>query len=210
PVSLERLLRTRLPTEHGSHVPLGEVVRVEAVREPAALLRSDQRPVLRVLADLADGADLRVAERAVADAAAGLPPGVRVHTGGAGDAFRASLRAVGWSLLFSVLLVYLLLAAQFESLRQPLVVLATVPLAGIGVVLALLVTEQSVNLMSMAGSVLLVGLVVNDAILKVDFINQRREEGMPLRAALLAAGRDRLRPVLMTTVTTACGLLPLA
>src|SRR5690606_18602863 len=70
PVSLERLLRTRLPTEHGSHVPLGEVVRVEAVREPAALLRSDQRPVLRVLADLADGADLRVAERAVADAAA--------------------------------------------------------------------------------------------------------------------------------------------
>jgi HAE1 family hydrophobic/amphiphilic exporter-1 len=85
-----------------------------------------------------------------------------------------------------------------------------VPLAAAGVALVLLVTGQSINLMSLTGCVVLVGIVVNDAIIKIDFVNQRRAAGLPLRAAVLAAGRDRLRPILMTTITTVLGLLPLA
>jgi HAE1 family hydrophobic/amphiphilic exporter-1 len=147
---------------------------------------------------------------------------VRGQVGGANQAFRESLRAVGWSLLLSLLLVYLILTAQFERLRQPLVILAAVPLAAAGVALVLWATGQTVNLMSLTGCVVLVGIVVNDAIIKVDFINQRRERseevvtgprrerGMSLREAILAAGRARFRPILMTTVTTALGLLPLA
>jgi len=114
------------------------------------------------------------------------------------------------SLLISLLLVYLILAAQFEHLLQPFAILMAVPLAAAGVALVLYLTQQTVNLMSLTGCVVLVGIVVNDAIIKVDFINQRRALGMPMREAVLAAGRDRLRPILMTTVTTVLGLLPLA
>ena len=102
------------------------------------------------------------------------------------------------------------MAAQFESLVQPLVILAAVPLAAAGVAFALAVTGQSVNLMSLTGCVVLVGIVVNDAIVKVDFINQRRQAGLDVEAAIREAGRDRARPILMTTLTTALGLLPLA
>ena len=142
--------------------------------------------------------------------AAALPVGVRGRVGGANEVFQASLRAVGWSLLLSLLLVYLILAAQFESLLQPLVILMTVPLAVAGVALVLGLTGQTINLMSLTGCVVLVGIVVNDAIIKVDFINQRRAAGLSLRATIMAAGRVRVRPVLMMTITTVLGLLPLA
>ena len=101
-------------------------------------------------------------------------------------------------------------ATEFESLVQPIVILTTVPLAAAGVALVLGVTGQTINLMSLTGCVVLVGIVVNDAIIKVDFINQRRALGMPLREAIMAAGHDRVRPILMTTITTVLGLLPLA
>ncbi len=117
---------------------------------------------------------------------------------------------MGWSLLLSLLLVYLILAAQFESLVQPLVILMTVPLAVAGVALVLGLTGQTINLMSLTGCIVLVGIVINDAIIKVDFINQRRAAGLALRAAIMAAGRVRVRPILMTTITTVLGLLPLA
>ena len=129
---------------------------------------------------------------------------------GATDAFNEGVRALTISLLLSVLLVYLILAAQFESLVQPLVILLAVPLAAAGVVLALWMTGQSINLMSLTGCVVLVGIVVNDAIIKVDFINQRRAAGLELRRAIIEAGRDRARPIVMTTATTVLGLLPLA
>ena len=114
------------------------------------------------------------------------------------------------SLALSVLLVYLILAAQFESLVQPIIVLTTVPLAIAGVSIVLAVTGNTVNLMSLTGCVVLVGIVVNDAIVKVDFINQRRRDGAGLRDAIREAGHDRVRPIIMTTITTILGLLPLA
>jgi hydrophobic/amphiphilic exporter-1 (mainly G- bacteria), HAE1 family len=104
----------------------------------------------------------------------------------------------------------MILAAQFESLIHPFIIIFAVPLALIGVVFTLFVTGQSFNIMSLIGIVVLVGIVVNDAIIKVDFINQGRKAGLSLRNAIEEAGKKRLRPILMTTVTTVLALLPMA
>ncbi|MEJ2187208.1 MAG: efflux RND transporter permease subunit [Gemmatimonadota bacterium] len=109
-----------------------------------------------------------------------------------------------------MLLVYMILAAQFESLIHPFTIMLSVPLALVGAVAALWLTGSGLNTMSLIGVVILVGIVVNDAIVKVDFINQARARGLPLREAILEAGRARLRPILMTTITTVLGLLPMA
>ena len=104
----------------------------------------------------------------------------------------------------------MILAAQFESFVHPFTILLSVPLATVGAAVALLVAGEGLNTMSLIGLVVLVGIVVNDAIVKVDFINQMRAQGMVLRAAILEAGRVRLRPIIMTTVTTVLGLTPMA
>ena len=210
--SIEALLAERIPTPTGRK-PLHVFVDAERIALPAALLRTGQTPVTRLTASVAPASDLAAATDAVDAALAPIlaeTPGTRYAVGGANQAFREGLRAVGLSLLFSLLLVYLILTAQFERLLQPLVILAAVPLAAAGVAVTLWITGQTVNLMSLTGCIVLVGIVVNDAIIKVDFINQRVERGMALRAAIEAAGRARVRPILMTTVTTALGLLPLA
>jgi HAE1 family hydrophobic/amphiphilic exporter-1 len=208
--SIEALLRRDIDTPNG-RLPLRRFVTAERTALPAALLRSGQAPVVRLVADVTETRGLSEAVNAVqATLDATLPTGVRGEVGGANRAFRESLRAMGWSLLLSLLLVYLILTAQFERLRQPVVILAAVPLAAAGVALVLWLTGQTVNLMSLTGCVVLVGIVVNDAIIKVDFINQRRERGMPLREAIVAGGQARFRPILMTTITTVLGLFPLA
>lgn len=207
--TVESFLAARVRTPEGT-VPLRVLADVERSLVPAALLRVDQGGTERVLADFADGVGVaegvRAAQATLDEAGLGPVGAVR----GAGEAFAGGARAVAWSLALSVLLVYLLLAAQFNSVVQPVVVLTTVPLALSGVALALALTGQTVNLMSMTGAVLLVGIVVNDAIVKVDLINQRLEAGHGLAAAVISAGADRFRPIVMTTVTTAVGLLPTA
>jgi HAE1 family hydrophobic/amphiphilic exporter-1 len=208
--SIEALLERTIATPNG-RLPLRRFATAERTDLPAALLRAGQAPVVRLVADVAEGQGLSKAVSAVqSELDAALPAGVRGSVGGANRAFRESLRAVGWSLLLSLLLVYLILTAQFERLRQPFVILAAVPLAAAGVALVLWAAGQTINLMSLTGCVVLVGIVVNDAIIKIDFINQRRERGMPFREAIEAAGRARFRPILMTTITTVLGLLPLA
>ncbi len=208
--SLERLLAERIPTPQGL-MPISTFVTATQVSLPAALVRVAQAPVIRLTADVAPGSDLQTSistVNSVMDVA--LPTSVRHRVGGAAEVFQKSLMGVALSLALSLLLVYLILAAQFEHLVQPLIIMMSVPLAAAGVSVVLAITGQSVNLMSLIGCVVLVGIVVNDAIIKTDFINQRRAAGMPTRAAIIAAGRDRVRPILMTTITTVLGLLPLA
>ncbi len=208
--SIDELMNSRIPTAAGL-MPMRLFVRPEEVTMPVVLRRQDQAPVVRLLVDLAPETSLPRALGAI-DAAleSSLPSSVRSRVGGASETFRRSLSAVGWSLLFSAFLVYLIIAAQFESLRQPLVVLAVVPVAVGGVALALMVSGNSWNLMSLMGCVVLVGIAVNDAIVKVDFIRRRRQEGLALTTALRQAGHDRFRPIVMTTLTTILGLMPLA
>ena len=114
------------------------------------------------------------------------------------------------SLLLSLLLVYMVLASQYESLLDPLVVMLSVPMAAVGVLLTLFLTDTTLNLQSGIGCIMLGGIVVNNAILLVDQASQLRREGFETRSAVMEAGRRRLRPVLMTTFTTILALLPLA
>jgi len=112
--------------------------------------------------------------------------------------------------ILAVVLVYMVMAAQFESLKQPFIIIFTVPLSLIGVVFALLLTGRHINMTSLIGVIILAGIVVNNAIVLIDFINQLRENGIPRNEAIIKAGPARLRPILMTTLTTVLGLIPLS
>jgi len=192
-------------------VPLRELVTVHEAVAPAEVHREDQGRVVTVYADVVSGG----LDRAISDVAqtlTELPPDreVRIEVGGENEEMRRSFRDLSFAFGLALLLVYMILAAQFESFLHPFTILMAVPLAVVGVVLALLLTGEGINTMSLIGSVILVGIVVNDSIVKVDFINQAREQGLAVRDAILEAGRVRLRPIVMTTVTTVLGLTPMA
>jgi HAE1 family hydrophobic/amphiphilic exporter-1 len=178
---------------------------------PAEVRREEQGRVIPVYADVVRGG----LDRALTDieaVLADLPPSreLRMDVGGENEEMRRSFRDLAFAFGLALVLVYMILAAQFESFVHPFTILTAVPLALVGTVLALALTGGGLNTMSLIGVVILVGIVVNDAIVKVDFINLARRQGRPLREAILEAGRVRLRPILMTTVTTVLGLFPMA
>ena len=192
-------------------VPLRLLVDVEETAGPTAIRRENQERIVPVTADVVEGG-LSGAIEAVEEElrSLDLPDGVRLETGGGSEELRRSFRGLGFAFLLALLLVFMILAAQFESLRLPFVVLLAVPLSLIGAILLLALTGSGLNTMSLIGIVVLVGIAVNDAIVKVDFIQQARAAGLSVRAAIEEAGRARLRPIVMTSVTTILGLLPMA
>ena len=210
PEAERRSLET-LRTLQVNGVPLRELVTTHEEVGPAEIRRLDQGRVVEVLADVASGGlDRALVEvrRAVAE----VPPprGVRAEIGGANEERARSFRGLAFAFTLALLIVYMILAAEFESLVHPFTVLLSVPLAVVGAMLALFVGGAGINTMSLIGMVILVGVVDNDAIIMVDFINRARGEGMSLRAAVLESGRARLRPIVMSAGTTALGLLPMA
>ncbi|MBI4541013.1 MAG: efflux RND transporter permease subunit [Gemmatimonadetes bacterium] len=212
-VRLPDELRYSLETLHELRtrgVPLRELMRVRPGMGPAEIRREDQGRVVLVYADVESGG-LGGAIRSVEAALAAAPPprGLRADVGGENEEMHGLFRDLAFAFGLALALVYMILAAQFESFVHPFTILTAVPLALVGAVTALALTGQGFNSMSLIGIVILVGIVVNDAIVKVDFINQMREQGMSAREAILEAGRVRLRPILMTTVTTVLGLLPM-
>jgi HAE1 family hydrophobic/amphiphilic exporter-1 len=130
--------------------------------------------------------------------------------GGTAEDFLNSFRYLGLALTVSILLVFMVIAGQFESLRQPFIIIFTVPLASIGVVLMFVLTRSTLDVSSLIGVIMLVGIVVNNGIVMVDAANQFREQGMDRLTAIAEAARVRLRPVLMTSVTTILAMTPLA
>ncbi len=204
--SMESLDRIRV-----DGVPVRELIRVREALAPAEVSREDQGRVTVVYADVVTGG-LAAAIADVNGAIATLPreAGLRMDVGGENEEMRRSFRDLGFAFALALLLVYMILAAQFESLFQPLTILVAVPLALVGAIAALGLAGEGLNTMSLIGVVILIGIVVNDAIVKVDFINQARARGADLRSAILEAGRVRLRPIVMTTVTTVLGLTPMA
>ena len=192
-------------------IPLRELVTVRETVGPAEIRREDQGRVVTVYADVASGG-LAGAIAAIRGTLREMttPVDVRVDVGGENEEMRRSFSDLAFAFGLALLLVYMILAAQFESFVHPFTILMAVPLALVGAVLALALTGQGLNTMSLIGIVILVGIVVNDSIVKVDFINQARARGKGLRAAILEAGEVRLRPIVMTTVTTVLGLLPMA
>ena len=139
-----------------------------------------------------------------------LPPEYSAYLAGETQDFEETVGSVGMALLLSVILIYMILASQFGSFTHPLGIMMALPLSLVGVFLALLLTGDTVNIMSMIGLILLMGLVTKNAILLVDFTNELRGQGKSRREALLMAGRLRLRPILMTALSTIFGVLPVA
>ncbi len=154
------------------------------------------------------GAAMRDVRRSLADLK--LPPGYAVEYGGENKEMMEAFASLGLALVLAVFLVYMIMAAQFESLLYPFVIMFSVPLAFVGVVWALALTRRTLNVPSFMGVIMLVGIVVNNAIVLVDYINTLRRRGMERDEAVLKAGPTRLRPILMTTLTTVLAMLPLA
>ncbi len=139
-----------------------------------------------------------------------LPPEIEVFYGGQDELMTDAFSDLGIALALSIVLVFAVLASQFESWSQPFVIIFSIPFALIGVVWGLFLTGHSFNVVAFIGVIMLVGIVVNNAILLVDFINQARRRGMARDEAVVQSGRIRMRPILMTTLTTVLGMLPLA
>jgi HAE1 family hydrophobic/amphiphilic exporter-1 len=139
-----------------------------------------------------------------------IPPDVNVQMSGAVEDLQDSMRDLMLLLALSLVLTYLVMASQFESLKTPLIIMFSIPFAFTGVVLAHLITGITMSVISMVGGVMLIGIVVKNAIVLVDFINLTRDRDIPLKEAIIISGRSRLRPVLMTSLTTILGMLPLA
>ena len=130
--------------------------------------------------------------------------------GGSAEDFMTSMKWLGYALMISILLVYMVMASQFESLRQPFIIINSVPLSAIGVVLMFVITRATVDVSSLVGIIMLVGIVVNNGIVMIDAANQLRLEGKDRLEAIALAARIRMRPVLMTSLTTIMAMLPLA
>ncbi|MCB1182845.1 efflux RND transporter permease subunit [bacterium] len=200
-------------TPSGRVVPVSAVVDAERRRGPTEIEHVDGQRVTYITANLAAGAalgdvvdDLRAALRAVP-----LPPDFTVLFGGEYEEQQRAQRDFTLSIIMAIVLIYMVMAAQFERFLDPVIVMLAVPLALIGVVPTLLLTGTSLNVQSLMGIVMLIGIVVNNAIVLVDYINlKRREEGLDVTTAVIESARLRLRPILMTTSTTVLGMLPLA
>ena len=208
--SPDDLMSILLRNDRGDLVPLSAVASVETAALVPAIERYNRVHSVEVEADMVEGADLAQVISRVERAVAELPAGAQIGwKGQAADYLKTS---GGMTMVFAMALaiVFLVLAAQFESFRTPLVILLTVPLGLGGAVLTLWLAGQSVNIYSQVGLVLLVGLMAKNGILMVEFSNQLREEGMALREAAIEGAVTRLRPVTMTTIATVLGAVPLA
>ena len=191
-------------------VRLSSVADVVATTGPSEIHRADQTRVAIVSANLRD-IDLGAAVQEVEQMVAANPlTDVQMHIGGQGEELAQSLNSLLFAFGLAIFLVYLVMASQFESLLHPFVILFTIPLAMVGAVLALLVTGNTISVVVFIGLILLVGLVTKNAIILIDKVNQLREAGVAKREALVEGARSRLRPIIMTTLCTLFGFLPLA
>ncbi len=210
-VSKEDLENILIMTPAGKQVPLGSLATITYSTAPREINREDQERVATLALDVS-GRDLSGATKDVESVlrTVSVPVDSRLEISGAAKEQQESFMYLGLAALAAILLVYMVMASQFESLIDPFIIIFTVPLSIIGVMLGLVLTGTNLNVMSLIGIVMLVGIIVNNGIVLVDYMNQLRQRGMELFAAVEKAGSVRLRPVLMTALTTVLGLLPLA
>lgn len=203
----------RLIVNPGSTRPvtLDAVADVIATSGPSEIHRADQTRVAVVSANLRDidlGAAMREVQQMVAEQPLGA--GVGLHIGGQGEELAQAAKSLIFAFGLAIFLVYLVMASQFESLLHPFVILFTIPLALVGAILALMLTGKPISVVVFIGLILLVGLVTKNAIILIDKVNQLREAGVAKHEALVEGARSRLRPIIMTTLCTLFGFLPLA
>ncbi|MDX9820076.1 MAG: efflux RND transporter permease subunit, partial [Desulfococcus multivorans] len=209
--SLDEILDLTLTAAAGESVALRNLVATRAGEGPIYIDRKDQQRIVTVRANVTDG-DLGTAAKAVQARLEGIPRPVEydLQVAGTFEEQQKAFRELVLSLVLALVFVYMVLACQYESLRDPVIVMVSVPLAAVGVLVTLFLTDTTLNLQSYIGCIMLGGIVVNNAILLVDQAGRLQGEGMSPRKAVTEAGRRRLRPILMTTLTTILALLPLA
>ena len=192
-------------------IPLSAIASVQVANGPSEIRRVSQQRVAIISANLAYG-DLGEAAQEVQQILdqTTMPTGIFARIAGQNQEMSDSFQSLIFALSLAVFLVYLVMASQFESLLHPFIILFTIPLALIGAILALYITNTTISVVVFIGLILLAGIVVNNAIVLIDLINQLRERGMEKTEAIMEGGKSRLRPILMTTLTTTLGLLPLA
>ncbi|GAK51625.1 acriflavin resistance protein [Candidatus Moduliflexus flocculans] len=192
-------------------VPLKQLGTIEESRATPTIYRENQERYVSVSCNLS-GLDLASARKKIEAmiAATPIPANTTVSIGGTAEDQQKSVIYYGIAFLVSVVLVYMVMASQFESLVDPFIIMFTVPLCAIGVIGMLYLTHTALGVMALVGVVMLAGIAVNNGIVLVDYINQLREKGTELYAAIETAGADRLRPVLMTAGTTILGMVPMA
>jgi HAE1 family hydrophobic/amphiphilic exporter-1 len=197
----------------GETIPISTVIDQEASRGPVSINRINGQRVTYITANLESGVPLGVAvekiQAELSDLA--LPTGFSILYGGEYEEQQKAQADFVLSIIMALVLIYMVMAAQFERFLDPLIVMFAVPVAIVGIIPTMLLTDTTFNMQSIMGVIMLVGIVVNNAIVLVDYINlKRRENGMSLLEAVVESGRLRLRPILMTTLTTVLGLLPLS
>ncbi|MFU8896028.1 MAG: efflux RND transporter permease subunit [Gammaproteobacteria bacterium] len=209
--SLAEIENLIVNAESNRPVPLKAVADISLAVGPAEIRRANQSRVALVSANLAFG-DLASATEELRQILASIPtgPGISTTIAGQSAEMQDSFRSMLFTLAMAVFLVYLVMASQFESLVHPFVILFTIPLALVGAVWALWITGTTVSVVAFIGLIMLVGIVVNNAIVLIDLINQLRRAGEELAVAITEAARARLRPILMTSATTTLALLPMA
>ena len=192
-------------------IPLAAVAALTETRGPAEIHRLGGRRAAPVTADL-QGRDQGSADREIAQRLRGLslPPGVTARLGSQSEELQRSFRSLQLAVLLAVFLVYLVMASQFESILSPLIIMVAVPLALAGAIYGLALAGRPLSVIAVIGGIMLAGIVVNNGIVLVDRMNQLRRGGALLLAAVRQAGNERLRPILMTSLTTILGLLPMA
>ena len=209
--SVEEILNLLLTTASGDKVALRNVVSAEPSRGPVLIDRKDQQRRVTLRINVTDR-DLGSVAGEIQSLIEGIARPVGYHLAVTGDfeEQQKAFKELVISLILALVLVYMVLACQYESFLNPLVVMFSVPFAAIGVLVTLFITETTLNVQSYIGCIMLGGIVVNNAILLVDQTSRLVRSGLKTQEALLEAGRRRLRPILMTTLTTILGLLPLA
>lgn len=211
-MAMDEVLDLTVTNSAGEPVVLRNVVSVQPRRGPVSVARQDQERITTVSANFS-GRDMGSIYADLRTALAGLPvpQDFSIVFGGEYEEQQKAFAELLLGFVLALVLVYMVMACQYESLRDPFVVMFSVPMAAIGVLLMLFLTGTTLNIQSFIGCIMLGGIVVNNAILLVDTINLlRRRDGLPLREAIEEAGRRRLRPILMTTLTTLLALTPMA
>lgn len=210
--SLDDVAQTLVRTPQGTSVRLGELGKVEEHFAPPAIYQKDRSRVVTIALTPAPKAALSDLVRTAQKTLDGIdmPEGVSYEITGAFEQQQEAFADLGTLLLLIVFLVFIVMAAEFESLASPFVIMFSVPFAFTGVILGLLLTGVPLSIIAFIGAIMLVGIVVKNGIVLIDYTILNRERGMSVRTALLHAGASRLRPVLMTTLTTVFGMIPMA
>lgn len=209
-IGLEEILNLNLLTPTGASIPLRQVARVEESAGPNQIARIDRQPTINMTMNVAG----RPVPEATADvtrllASLDLPAGMVAQLGGNAEAQSDGFQSLGLAMLLSIVFIYMVLASQFNSFVQPILIMLALPLAIVGALLALLITQRPLDLTAFIGFIMLMGLVTKNSILLVDFANRARDQGADANQAMLQAGPVRLRPILMTSLSLILAMVPL-